>query len=232
MSDVPFYLREPAYTGPLARPAEPQFSMRDYQAAQSQAGPQPIGGGGTYDGMATAGLITSAAGAFMQAAGAYYGLLGQKNQGKAEALNERFRAEQSAIAARAAALEAHQIDKAGRLQFALRGLVEAQDIGTTRTDAAARGVVVGQGSAGEVERSQRLAAEIDKRTLRTNTERAAQAARERGRNLGSESALARASAANIRDSARSINPALGAFASGTRDTGSLLAQWANYNGRR
>jgi hypothetical protein len=190
------------------------------------------GGGGGYGGLAGAGLALSIGGSVMGAIGTYYSLYGQRNQLKAQALNAEFQATQSAIAARAAALEASQILKAGRMAFAIRGLVEAQDIGATRANAAARGVVVGKGSAGEIEKSQRLAAEIDKRTLRTNSERAAAAARERGANLGAESMLARASAANLRASASTINPALGAAGSALGSSGSILAQWANYNGRR
>lgn len=188
--------------------------------------------GGSYDAMANAGLILSLSGAVNSAIGTYAALQAQKHQLKSEALNAEFRATQSGIAAAAAESEAQQIVNAGRMQYALRGLVEAQDIGATRVSAASRGVVVGDGSAGEVERSQRIAAELDKRALRTNTERAAQAARERRSNLGSESMLARVSAGNMRASAGTLNPAQGALVSTTASAGSLLSQYAAYNSRR
>jgi len=224
MSEVPYYLAAPSYQGPLAAPSS-TFSMRDYQAA-------PLAPQGGYGGMATAGLAMSGAGAVLGAIGSYQTLMGQRHQQRSEALNDEFRATQSAIQARAAEQEAQEILRAGKLQAAYRGLVEAQDIGATRANAAARGVVAGTGSAGDVERSQRLAAELDKRTLRTNAERAAATARERKANAAGESLLLRASAANRRATADSINPALGAVASGLGSGGSLLSQWNSYYGRR
>lgn len=186
----------------------------------------------SYSGMAGAGLSLSAAGAVLGAIGTYQSLMGQRHQQRSEALNDEFRATQSAIQARAAEQEAQEILRAGKLQAAYRGLVEAQDIGATRANAAARGVVAGTGSAGDVERSQRLAAELDKRTLRTNAERAAAGARERKANAAGESLLLRASAAARRATANSINPAFGATASALGSGGSLLAQWNSYYGRR
>lgn len=188
--------------------------------------------GSFYDSMADAGMVLGVGGSVMGAIGTYYQLLGQKNATKAAALNDDFRATQSAIQARAAEQEAQQILRAGRQEAAFRGLVEAQDVGATRANAAARGVVVGTGSAGEIERAQRLASELDKRTLRTNAERAAASARERGANAKAESLLSRVSASNRRATAGTISPAAGAAGSALNSSASLLAQWNSYYGRR
>jgi len=208
---VPSFAMNPAPEY-LARPADPT--------------------GGSYNSMAGAGLALSAGGAALQAIGTYQSLMGQRHQQRSEALNDEFRATQSAIVARAAEGQAQQILRASKLESAFRGLVEAQDIGQTRADAAARGVVVGKGSAGDIERSQRLAAELDKRTLRTNGERAAANAREGKANAAAESLLSRASAANRRATASGINPALGAAGGALGSAGSLLAQYNSYYGRR
>lgn len=211
LSNDPYQLRDPSpWRGQLERPADDT----------------------SYNGMAGAGLALSAGGAALQAIGTYQSLMGQRHQQRSEALNDEFRATQSAIVARAAEGQAQQILRASKLESAFRGLVEAQDIGQTRADAAARGVVVGKGSAGDIERSQRLAAELDKRTLRTNGERAAANARKGKANAAAESLLSRASAANRRATASGINPALGAAGGALGSAGSLLAQYNSYYGRR
>jgi len=204
-------------------------SNYDWIGAYNSASPAT---GSLYDGMADAGLVLGAAGSVMGAIGTYQTLLGQRHALKSEALADEFRATQSAIQARAAEQEAQQILRAGKLEAAYRGLVEAQDIGATRAGAAARGVQVGTGSAREIEQSQRLAAALDKRTLRTNAERAAASARERKANAQADSILARASAANRRTTAGTVNPALGAAGSALGSSASLLAQWNSYYGRR
>lgn len=168
----------------------------------------------------------------MQIAGTYYGLKAKQGELRMEALNAEFAANQANMAARAAERDAEVIIRAGQQAAAWRGAQEAQDVAAFRAGTAASGIEVGSGSAGEAERAMRLAAEVDKRTIKTNAQRQAAATREGAANARAGSLLTRATAANLRSSANSINPAAGAIGAGMSGAGSLIGQYLAYNGRR
>lgn len=186
----------------------------------------------SYDQYAQAGMALGIGGALTSIAGAYYGLKAQQNQLRMEALNAEFAALQADIGARAAERDAAVIIEAGQQAAAWRGAQAAAEVGSARADAAARGVDVNTGSAAESQRAIRLAAEVDRRTIRTNAQLRANATREGAANMRVQSLLGRASAANMRASASSISPASGAIAAGLGGASSLLNQYATYYGRR
>lgn len=185
-----------------------------------------------YDWLNSVGLGLGAGGALTSIAGTYYGLKAQQGAFKAEAQNAEFAANQANIAARAAERDAATIIEAGQQQLAWRGAQEAMDVASLRVGTAAGGVEVGTGSAAELERSIRLAAEVDKRSIRTNAERRASATREAAANNRAGATLGRATAANLRASADSINPVAGAAGASLSAGGNLIGQYLAYNNRR
>lgn len=187
-----------------------------------------------YDWLNSVGLGLAGAGSLFTIAGTYYGLKAQQGTYKLEAQNAEFAANEADISARAATRDAGDIIYAGQQAAALRGAQEAMDIASLRASTAASGVEVGSGSAGELERSARLAAEVDKRAIRTNAERRAAATRESAANMRAGATLGRATAANLRSSASSINPVAGATGAALSGAGSLIGQYLAYqrHGRR
>ena len=185
-----------------------------------------------YDWLNSVGLSLSIGGSLMGIAGTYYSLKAQQGTYRAEAQNAEFAANQANIAARAAERNAEEIIRSGQQAAAWRGAQEAMDVAMLRTSTAAGGVEVGSGSAGELERSARLAAEVDKRAIRTNAERRASATREAAANSRAGSTLGRATAANLRSSASSINPTAGAAGVTLSSAGNLIGQYLTYSGRR
>jgi hypothetical protein len=185
-----------------------------------------------YDWLNSLGLGLAGGGSALQIAGTYYGLKAKQSELRTEAMNAEFAANQANIAARAAERDAEVIIRAGDQAAAWRGAQEAQDVARLQVGTAASGIEVGSGSAGEVERAMRIAAEVDKRTIKTNAQRQAAATREAAANMRAGSLLGRASAANLRGSANSINPAAGAIGAGMSGAGSLIGQYMAYSGRR
>jgi hypothetical protein len=185
-----------------------------------------------YDWLAEIGITLGAAGAVNNIVGTYYGLKAQQGAYRLEAMNAEFAANQSSIAARAAERDAENIIRAGQQEAGRRGFMAAREAASFRAETAARGVDVGTGSAGEMERAIRIAAEVDKRTIRTNAQMRASATREAAANQRAGSLLGRATAANLRASASSINPALGAVGAGLNSTSSLIGNYLSYRGRR
>jgi hypothetical protein len=184
------------------------------------------------DWLADFGLTLGAGGALSSIIGTYYGLKAQQHQIKQEAMNAEFAANQANIQSRAAERDADIIIRAGQQEAAYRGAQEAMDVAMTRARAGAGGIEVDTGSSAEHQRAIRLAAEVDKRTIRTNAERRAAATREAGANLRATSLLGRASAANLRSTAGSISPAAGAAGAGLSQSGSLIGQYLSYYGKR
>lgn len=184
------------------------------------------------DWLADLGMGLGIASSLSSIVGTYYGLKAQQNAMKMEAANAEFAANQANIASRAAERDADLIIRAGQQEAAYRGAQEAMDVASTRAQAGASGLDVATGSNAEHQRAIRLAAEVDKRTIRTNAERRAAAMRESGANMRAGSLLGRASAANIRATAGSISPAAGAIGAGLSQTGSLIGQYLAYYGRR
>lgn len=167
-----------------------------------------------------------------QVIGAYYGLKAQQNSLRMEALNAQFAANQANLAARAAERDAELIMRAGKQAAAWRGAQAGVEVASFRAATAASGVEVGKGSAGEAERAMRLSAEVDRRTLLDNARMRAQATRESAASQRGASLLGQASAANLRASAGTINPLMGARSAVASGASSLIGQYMTYYGRR
>jgi hypothetical protein len=206
----------------------------DYARAGGMLGPtmrdvQPAAGG--YGWLQELALGLGIAGSVSSVAGTWTHLKAQQNSLRMEALKAEFAATQANMRARAAERAAALVIRAGQQDFARRGLQAAIDAASYRAQAAASGVEL-TGSVAEGERSLRLAAEVDKRTIRTNAELRANAVREAGANERGGGILARASAANMRASANSISPAAGAIGASMSAAGGLIGQYLAYSGRR
>jgi hypothetical protein len=202
------------------------------QAASQTA---PIGTtstGSSMDGLADTALWLGITGGLWQAIGAHRSAQAQKDMLRGDALNAEFAASQSSVEARALERDAVNVLNASQSEIALRGLIEAQDVGGFRAGTAASGIDVGIGNAAETERALRVAAEVDKRRIRTRGEQEAQRLRNAAANTRASGVLARASAENMRRSARTINPTLGAIGAGLNAAGPLLGQYATYQARR
>lgn len=194
--------------------------------------PQDLGAVESYDWLNSVGINLSIGGSLLNVAGTYYGLKAQQGALKAESQNAEFAANQANIAARGAEREASDIIYMGQQVAAWRGAQEAMDVASLRARTAAGGVQVGTGSAAQVERAARLAAELDKRAVRTNSERRAAASREAAANARAGATLGRATAANLRDSASSVNPVAGAAGTALSGAGNVIGQYMAYSGRR
>lgn len=205
MSDVPYY---------LARPEEPSTNLLSPGR------------------LAYAGMALGAASTGTQIIGAFYGLKAQQNLSRMEAANAQFAASQANLAARAAERDAEIIMRAGKQAAAWRGAQAGVEVASFRAATAASGIEVGKGSAGEAERAMRLSAAVDRRTLLDNARMRAQATRESAANQRGASLLGQASAANLRASARTINPAVGATGAALSGGSSLIGQYMTYYGRR
>lgn len=187
---------------------------------------------GNFDWLQSIGMGLGLADFAMSTTSTYYGLKAQQGQFRAEAQNMEFAANQAAMRSRAAQREAQDIIVAGQQEAAWRGAQAAYDTASLEAATAASGAVVGKGSARDLERAIRINAEVDRRTILTNAQRRANAVREGGANESASSLLMRASAANARSSASSINPTLGAAATGLGKGADLIGQHLAYYGRR
>lgn len=187
---------------------------------------------GNYNGLADLSLWLGITGGAMQTVGAYYSVKAQQNQLKSQALNAEFAATQSSIEARAIERDAVEVQNASQKEQAIRGLVEAQEVGAQRTSAAASGVAVGVGNQADIERAMRVAAAVDKRRIRTAAEQQANRLRNAAVTTRANGLLGRASAANMRATARTMNPEIGALGAATGSAGSILSQYVAYQSRR
>lgn len=159
-------------------------------------------------GLKTGAGILQIAGLTAQAIGSFYEAESQKYQLKSQALTLDFRRSISNINARAAEADASAIFEAGRRRRAQATLRLGQVRGAQRVSAAARGVQAGVGSAAEVLASTDLAVAVDAYAIDANTFRATSAARRRAVDLRNQTLLTGVAAENVRDTRRSISPAL------------------------
>ncbi len=208
--------------GPIGWPMSMDTPTTSPMAAQSVPG--PTAPTTSYGWLQDIGVGLGLWGATNTIIGTSYALRAQQGSLRMEAQNAEFAANQANIAGRRAEEDADAIIRAGAHEAGIRGMQSALDVASFRANAAASGVEVGAGNAGEGERAIRLAAELDKRTLRTNAERRASATREQGANVRAGGVLGLASATNMRRTASSINPTLGAIGAGAGAAGSVLNQ--------
>lgn len=149
----------------------------------------------------TAGTVVSIAGSAAAAVGALYAVRSNQNAAKSQALSLEFEASMSALNARAAEREAQSIERGGEREAGAVQLQAAATKSSARAGAAARGVLVGAGSAGEIQASIDFVKEADVMAIGVNAARAAAAARTQGVNASNSALLAGVSARNARRNA-------------------------------
>lgn len=150
--------------------------------------------------------ITGAYGAYRQAKDDIYKL-------DSHALSARYQQGMSLRNAEQAELMADVYMKQGHEQIAKRTLAAGREKSSQRTSAAARGVAVGSGSAGEIEDSIEAAKDADYLTINSNAVRAAGAAKMQAVMFKNKALMFGVEADNAKMMAGSINPSGRAFTS-------------------
>lgn len=175
--------------------------------------------------MANAGLILSVLGGINQAIGGFYAAKSAQYQANSQALNYGFESDLAAINARTAEYDAQSILDAGQNQTAAYTMEAGQRKAAAKTSMAARGVVMGEGAARDVEASMDIVKDIDVLTINSNAVRAAEAQRTQGTNYRNQALMYDVSAQNARRTARSISPGMALGASLLNSASSIAAQW-------
>lgn len=196
-----------------------EVAGRTASAYEAFRAPVGSGGAGAGQGLGTLGMTAQVTGGFLQAVGSYFAAEAAKGDSKSAAMSADHAARMADLNARQAELDAQAIVRAGRQQSALLTLRAGQERSRRKVSAAARGVVGNVGSAAELLASEDLSREIDRTVIRTNTVRAANAARTQSVNYQNQALLGRASAGNLRASARTINPLLAGVTSSLASAG-------------
>lgn len=144
---------------------------------------------------------------------ASFGLQIQAVQFRMEALASKYQAGLSDLNARQAEREAQGALMMGNRESGRMALIRGMERETTKANQGARGVVLGEGSAGEIVASQELMKEADALTIRVNSVNAANAKRTESVNYENQADIARLSAESSELSAfasdqNSITPSL------------------------
>lgn len=219
--------------GFLADSAAPRTGQGQVRVAP--AGSPPAAGGGSLLGLQSLrnfAEVSAVGGALLSSVGAYYSAEANRYNLRSRALDADFAATIAGSNARAAELDAEAQLIAGQQQKGLVTLRFGQTKAAVRTRTAAAVLELGVGSAAEVAASIEAAKEIDAMTIEMNAVRAAGASRRRAVDFRNQAALARVSAANLRDSASSINPGLAAATSLISSAGPVSASLLNIFGGR
>jgi hypothetical protein len=156
-------------------------------------------------GMSDFGMGLSYGGTAGSAIGSFYAIRSQQHETKSRALSQKHLETMSRINARAAEVEAREIELAGRKTLQLSQLANQQEHGTLVARQGSRGIRLDSGSALEERVSLQLAQEIDEMTITRNTVAAAGQARLRAVGLRNRAGLARVSANNLRRTAGSMS---------------------------
>jgi len=179
----------------------------------------------SYSGLAGFGFFTSLTGQLLGTLSSYYGAKGSQYELESQALSQDQAAFESRLNARNAENDANAIFEAGQRESFSLGLRHQQDRAAVKVEQATSGTDAGSGSNAEVLASQRFLQQLDAMTLNANTVREANNARLRATNERNQSGLHRASAANLRGTARSVNPYLAGGASLLGSASTLSNQW-------
>lgn len=148
------------------------------------------------------------------AAGAYAQARAQSRSYASQAQNYRAKAAQAALNYQAAKRNIYDVAQNHEYEAMLTGLQNAQTIGRTRARVASSGVRLGQGSAAEVEATQRMNARRDWITGERNRTAAMNVARTQASNARTEELIALGNAEAARIMGQSVSPwtqAAGAF---------------------
>lgn len=120
--------------------------------------------------------------------------------------NANYRAAVAGLNERAAKLNLESAYKTGEYEAMLQGLRDAQTIADTRAQTAGRGVRLNQGSAAEVEATQRMNADLNQMAIRRNTVAQANQARTQIAQAQADAIIAKGDADAAAILKRSSNP--------------------------
>jgi len=171
------------------------------------------------------GLFTSVLGGINSAIGSYYAAQTAQYQAKSQASSLNFQSDMAAMNASQAELSAQSILEQGKNQVSQYTMRYGQERSSAVTSMAAHGVVVGQGSSGEVLASMDLTKDLDVLSINSNATRAAWSQRTAATNYGNQSLLDRTSAQNANSTANSISPGLAVTGSLLNSASSVASQW-------
>lgn len=171
------------------------------------------------------GLFTAVMGGINSAIGGFYSAKSAQNQMKSAASGAQFQSDMAAINAHSAETDAQSILEAGKSEIANYTMRAGQEKADTTASTAARGVVLGVGSARDVAASQDIVKSIDTMTINSNAVRAAWAKRTQANNYRSQALLDNTSAVNLRRSASSVSPAYSLATSLMGGASQISSQW-------
>jgi hypothetical protein len=190
------------------------------------------GGGGTApnpssntQGMGTGGTMLAFAGSITSAIGAFYAADIAKIEAESRASALEYQQAIAEINAEVAEMNAQQALLAGDKQIGAVTMKYGQIKGAARASMAARGVVLGEGSAQEVVATTDLMKEIDVLTINANAVREAEAARMQKVSLQNDALMAGASAGIERTMAGGITPFADAFTTFISGSTQVASSW-------
>ncbi len=155
-----------------------------------------------------ASIALSVGGSVTSAIGNYYAVLGQRDQLKAQALSMDFEAQVAEFNANLIEQQVARARDSAKNQIGISNMRYGEERAAARANAAARGVKVQSGSAGERERATELMKQIDAMTIQANSEERIASLEQGKANQESAAIIGRESSRNIRSTARSISPAV------------------------
>lgn len=195
-------------------------------APQMSAAPQQSFASSFAEAMTVAGPIMAIFGAITSAVGSFYAVQSKQNELKMQAQNQRFAAQMGRINQQAAEFAAGQIGRQGAAQFGQYSMRAGQARSGAKASLAARGAVLGAGTAAEIVGSMDVVKEIDRLNINAATVREQEAARLRAFNIGVDATMAGISAQNISATAGTLYPGLALGTSLLGGATEIATSWA------
>ena len=152
------------------------------------------------------GLLTSVLGGVNSAIGSYYAAQSTQYQERSQASSFAFQSNMASINASREEMTAESIEEAGKSQIANYTMQAGQAKAGATASMAARGIVLGVGSAADVSASMDIEKDLNVLAINQNTTRQAWGAREQETNYQNESLIDRTSSVNALRSANSVSP--------------------------
>lgn len=174
------------------------------------------------------GLVTSVLAGVSSAIGTFYAAKTAQYQERSQASSFAFQSDMAAINASRAEMTAESIEESGKNEIASYTMQAGQQKANATASMAARGIVLGQGSAADVSASMDIEKSLNVMAINSNTTRQAWAAREQGTDYANQSLLDRTSAVNAMRSAGSISPVGNTVNSLLGSATQIASRW-NYN---
>lgn len=223
------YAAQAAAANTSSQPFAAEYAAQQAQIESQTGGGEGGGGGGGAGGGTNWGMIGAAsaiAGAVVSIVGAVGSAYIAKQQLKAQARTLEHKAMMANINARQAERSAHLAMEQGRQAIASQTAQAGQVMAKQRTQAAARGVVVDQGSAGDITRTTEIVKEVERLSINKAAVARSSAARMQQINFQNESLLSRVGAGNLRRTAAFVNPAVAGAAAFVGSSGNIVRSMA------